>query len=62
MAYSAAGECGDREFEAMEGADRVSAEFDGTRNVNAMNAKTKTQRLAQKKGARGKAESAREAL
>jgi hypothetical protein len=33
MAYGAAGECGDREFEAMEGADRVSAEFDGTRNA-----------------------------
>jgi len=33
MAYGAAGECGDREFEAMEEADRVSAEFDGTLNV-----------------------------
>jgi len=33
MAYGAAGECDDREFEAMEEADRVSAEFDGTQNV-----------------------------
>jgi hypothetical protein len=36
MAYGAAGECGDREFEAMEEPDRVSAEFDGTLNVNVL--------------------------
>src|SRR5260370_814791 len=33
MAYGAAGECGDREFEAMEEPERGSAEFDGTRRL-----------------------------
>src|SRR5260370_16440120 len=46
MAYGATGECGDREFEAMEEADRVSAEFDGTPNVNVLCEASRTEQAS----------------